>query len=84
MRILKRPVSFPVVADNARGDKIFPCILSQIRLRDDMVHGQRCVMAAAILAAMTIPAKDVFPRKDDLLIRHVNVDAQANDAGGRH
>ena len=49
-----------------------------------MIHCQRDVCPAAVLAPMGIPAEDIFARENDLLERNPDVHRQADDAREGH
>ena len=84
VRVFGRAVSFLIVAFDAGCHEVFPRIFSQSCLRENMVDRQRNISPAAILAPVSITAKNVLSRKDDLLVRNVHKDAEPHDARERH
>jgi hypothetical protein len=77
-------VALPVIAFNARGNKVFPGIFSFFRFRDNMINRQTDVRPAAVLAAVAIAPEDIFSGKDNFLVWNVYVHTQSDDAGERH
>lgn len=84
MRLSGSLIAFFVVATDAGTDEVLPNIRSAPGTRDDMVHRQRYVRPAAVLAAMAVSPEDVLSRQDDFFERNADVDRKANDAGKRH
>ena len=86
MGLFRRPAPFPVIASDARGREVLPRVLAAGGLRIDVVDRQGHVSPVAVLAAVCVAAQDVLPGEDDLLVRDVDVNAEADDArkGHRH
>lgn len=60
VRFFRSPVSLPVIALHARGNKIFPRIFPRSRNRHHVVNRQRNVSAPAELASMTVATEDIL------------------------
>lgn len=82
--LMRRTITLSIVAGNACGNQILPCISSSAGAGQDVIHRQHNVRLAAVLTRMAVTSQDVLSRKDDLLIRYTNVDRQPHDAGKRH
>ena len=83
-RLAGGPVPFSVVASDAGRHEILPTLVSPACLRLDMVHGQRDVGPAAILASVPVAPEHVLPGKDNSLEGYSHEDRKPNDAGQRH
>ncbi len=73
-----------IVAAHTRANEILPGFFPSACFGNNMIHGQRNVSAAAILAFVAVAAKDVLPGEDNLFEGNADVDREANDAWKRH
>ena len=83
-RLVGRLVPFTVVAPHAGTNKIFPRFIAPTGFGDDMVHRQRHIGPAAVLASVAITAQNVLSREDNALKGNTDVERKPNDAGKRH
>ena len=83
-RLAGGPVPFSVVASDASRHEILPAFVSPPCLRLDMVHGQRDVGPATVLASVPVAPEHVLPGKDNSLEGYSHEDRKPNDAGQRH
>ena len=84
LRLIRSLAALYIIASNASAHQIFPRILAAPAFRHDMIDRQGNARCAAILAPVTIPPKDIFPRKNYLLKWHSNIRRKTNDAWKRH
>src|SRR5258707_6545506 len=82
--LFRRPVTLPVVALHASSHEILPGFFTKARFRNEVINSERDIGTGAVLASMTITAKDIFAREDDSLVGDMNVDTKAHDAWERH
>ena len=82
--IFERAIPFAVIAGDAGSYQIFPRVLPLLCFGDDMINRKGHLRFAAILAAVPITAKNVLARQDNLLVRNLNVDTEADDAREWH
>jgi hypothetical protein len=67
-------IAFPIVAPDTGTDKIFPRVITTARLRDNMIDREGNVGPAAVLASMSVTAKDILAGEYNALVRNANVD----------
>ncbi len=82
--LMGRLIPFAVVTPNAGTHKVFPRFIAATGFRDDMVHRQRYIGPAAVLASVAIAAQNILSREDDAFEGNTDVERKPNDAGKRH
>src|SRR5690606_13697901 len=75
-----RAIVLFVVARCARRHEVLPGIRPPSRFGDDVIHREPFT-ASTVLAAIAIPAENVFPRDHDPFVRNGGISLQPDDAG---
>lgn len=83
-RFVRRPIPLAVVAGNARRHKVFPCIFSPTGLGNNMIDGERHIVAAAVLTPVTVAAENILPGEDDLLVWDADIEGETYYTRERH
>lgn len=81
--LFRRAIALAIIAIHARAHEIFPRIFAAAILRQHMIHGERTLRGAAILAAVAVALDNILARQNHALARNVNVCHQPHDAGKR-
>ncbi len=79
--LLGGPIALAVITLQAGTDQIFPRILPPPLFGDDVVNGHRGIGGTTILAAMSVPFNNVFPRQEDSFSWTANVENEPDDRG---
>jgi hypothetical protein len=75
-----RAVAFADVAAHTSTGEVLPRVESATRLRHDVIHRERWLRRAAVLAVITVAAEDILARKFDFFRGCMDVAAKANHA----
>ncbi len=84
LRLFGGTVTFAVIAFDTGSYKVLPRFFSRLRFGHHVVDGERYITPAAVLATVTIPTKYVLARKNDFLVRNLDVDTEPHNAWERH